>query len=409
MNYPLEPRIEWRKLVVPNNSRKQPIHRWYVFPHSFSRELVHSLIEEWKLDTSDRILDPFVGAGTSLLAAKEKGVSATGYDLSPLAVFATKVKVTNYDVARLERLWLVLQSLLRRTRCTPPSRKFPDLVKKALPGKLLPAFHAIDRRISNLDASGEEQDFFRLALFSLIPEYSHAIPTGGWLSWVQRQQVDVARLFDTYNFRVSAMVDDLRYARQSEESVWSVHKADARSLPDPDSSYSAAITSPPYPNRHDYSRVFGVELMFGFLDWEQTRELRYQSFHSHPEARPTRPVADNYTRPKKLHLALQQIREKGAESRIADMLDGYFLDVFLGLHEICRVCKHKAKVAIVVGNVQYGGLPIPVDELTAEVGEMSGLTCEKLLVVRMRGNSAQQMAKYGKRPSRESIVLFNVS
>jgi len=70
------------------------------------------------------------------------------------------------------------------------------------------------------------------------------------------------------------------------------------------------------------------------------------------------------------------------------------------------VCKRKARIAFVVGNAQYSGLAIPVDELTAELGEQAGLKCDKLVVARYRGNSAQQMGKYGRKPSRESVVLF---
>ena len=52
-----------------------------------------------------------------------------------------------------------------------------------------------------------------------------------------------------------------------------------------------------------------------------------------------------------------------------------------------------AKAAFVVGNAQYDGKAILVDEFTAEIGEQAGLTCEEIRVVRRRGNSAQQMGK----------------
>ncbi len=88
------------------------------------------------------------------------------------------------------------------------------------------------------------------------------------------------------------------------------------------------------------------------------------------------------------------------------MLDGHFLDLYLDLREVRRVCKRKARLAFVVGNAQYRGLPIVVNELTAEVGEQAGMKCEKLLDARYRGNSAQQMGQYGRSPSRESVVVF---
>ena len=132
---------------------------------------------------------------------------------------------------------------------------------------------------------------------------------------------------------------------------------------------TAVITSPPYPNRHDYTRVFGVELMFGFLDWEETRELRYQSFHSHPEARPRRQGTDGYEQPPRLIKVLEHVRETAKNSRVPSMIEGYFLDTFLSLREVKRLCRDNARIGWVVGNAQYCGVALPVDELTAEIAE----------------------------------------
>ena len=166
--------------------------------------------------------------------------------------------------------------------------------------------------------------------------------------------------------------------------------------------YSAVITSPPYPNRHDYTRIFGIELMFAFHDWEANRALRYQTIHSHPEARPKRPSVGKYRPPEALGGAIQDVRDK----RIQHMLEGYFLDMYLCLREVSRVCRRGAKVAFVVGNARYDGAAIHVDEFVAEIGEQAGLTCEEIRAVRWRGNSAQQMGKYGRIASRESVVMF---
>jgi len=404
-NYAIEDRHSWRRWVTPTPLKDKPIHNWYVFPHSFTRELVHGLMEEWGLGPMDRVLDPFVGAGTTLLAAKERGIPATGYDLSPLAVLVTRVKITNYDLHHLTKIWQILQQSIRSMRWNVVTKKYPELVEKALPGKLLKTFDAVARLIDNLSCSSPERDFFRLALLSILPRYSRAIATGGWLKWVKKR-TKATSLPSAFTERVENMLNDLRKTRLSHHCWWSVDQADARQLPDIEETYSAVITSPPYPNRHDYTRVFGVELMFGFLSWEQTRQLRYQSFHSHPEARPKRPSTNGYTPPKSLREVLSKVRKATRDDRVPPILQGYFLDMYLCLCEVRRVCNVGAKVALVVGNAQYGGEPILVDEITAEVGEQAGLTCEKLLVARYRGNSAQQMKRYGRNPARESIVFF---
>ena len=92
----------WRWWVTPRAAREKPVHRWYLFAHSFTDDLVHALVDEWGLDGQDAILDPFAGAGTTLLAAKEKGVPASGYDLSPLAVLISNVKTANVSRNQLD-------------------------------------------------------------------------------------------------------------------------------------------------------------------------------------------------------------------------------------------------------------------------------------------------------------------
>lgn len=403
--FAVEERKDWRWWVTPKPLAGKPIHRWYVFPHSYTSELVHALIDEWGLTSRDHILDPFAGAGTTLLAAKEKGIPATGYDLSPLAVLATRVKIANLKAGRLDDLWSRLCRGIQPARWNGAARDYPALVRQALPGRLLGAFDALDRSVSGLNATRTERDFFRLALLATIPEYSRAVAKGGWLRWVDRRR-GTATLLADLSERIEMMLEDLEKAPAHRGAFWHVRTGDARLLPDAASRYSAVITSPPYPNRHDYTRVFGVELMFGFLDWEQTRQLRYQSFHSHPEARPVRPGANGYAQPPRLTRAAAQIGRKEKDPRVKEMIEGYFLDLYLALREVHRVCRRKARVAFVVGNAQYRGVPLAVDELTAEIGEQAGLTCERLLVARYRGNSAQQMGQYGRNPSRETVVVF---
>lgn len=80
----------------------------------------------------------------------------------------------------------------------------------------------------------------------------------------------------------------------------------------------------------------------------------------------------------------------------------------LGLRKLRRsdATRPGGRVGIVIRNVQYNGLAFPVDEITARIGEQFGLHPERLVVARYRGNSAQQMATYGRKPARESVVIL---
>ena len=401
IEYRISQSTEWRHWVTPKAARGKAIHRWYLFPHSFTGDLVHALIDEWELDAQDRILDPFTGAGTTLLAAKERGVSSSGYDLSPLAVLVSNTKTAFLSRTRLESAWQKLSRQLTQNRPAVMRRVYSELVCKAFPDGRLGALDAVAARVDDIDCSEEERNFFRLALLAVLPHFSHAVANGGWLRWTN-EGADSDAVVKSFSERVELMLSDVRGDACSRPNRWKAKVADARALPDCDETYSAVITSPPYPNRHDYTRVFGVELMFEFLDWETSRQLRHQSFHSHPEARPKRPSANEYLPPELLEENVSHVKD----ARLQRMLRGYFLDMYLCLREVTRVTRAGARIAFVVGNARYGGKSILVDEFTAELGERTGLVCQEIRAVRWRGNSAQQMGRYGRVASRESVVMF---
>lgn len=400
--------VSWQWWVTPRPLRSKAIHRWYVFPHSFTSELVHALINKWGLSTTDMILDPFCGAGTTILAAKERGIPATGYDLSPFAVFASCVKLGEYMPEDMNDLWQALCSRIVSEKWSEAQANYPELVHRALPGRLLGAFESLLCEIDRLDCTSIQKNFFKLAVFSILPYYSRATISGGWLKWVSKR-TNVRSINSKLKQCVEGMLADIQFQISNACDAtrsWPVGIADARRLPDKAGSYSAVITSPPYPNRHDYTRVFGVELMLAFLTWGETQQLRYQSFHSHPEARPARPVHDGYHQPWRLSQIISKIENAKVDSRVLKMLKGYFLDIYLTLKELSRVCKEGARIAIVVGNAQYSGIAVPVDLIVADISETLQLTCDRIITARYRGNSAQQMGKYGRIPSRESVVVL---
>ena len=388
--------------MTPRAAREQALHRWYLFPHSFTSPFVHALIDEWGLCPRQEILDPFAGAGTTLLAARERGIPSTGYDLSPLAVLVSNTKTAAFSWRRLAAIWRDLEMRLKQNNLRIINRSYPELLRKALPDGRLEALGTISAHIEQIKSSAQERNFFRLALMAILPRFSQAVASGGWLRW-SMQGSRVENVSSSFKSQVEMMLSDVRNARLRRGTGWRTRIADARSLPAPDAKYSAVISSPPYPNRHDYTRVFTIELMFTCLAAKDIRTLRYQTFQSHPEAKPNRPrTAKHYKIPRSLEDCISTL----ADNRIRRMLEGYFLDMYLCLHELSRVCRQGAKIALVVGNAQYDGRTVLVDELTADLGEKTGLLCKEIRTVRWRGNSAQQMGKYGRRASRESVVLL---
>ena len=151
---------------------------------------------------------PFVGSGTTLLAAKEMGIPCEGYDLSPLAVLASNTKTKTFSHQHLEASWQSLERTLIRNNPVAMSRTYPELVQKALPDGRLEVLNSVAMNIENVDCSNAEKDFFRLALISIIPHFSYAVANGGWLRWLNQGACaeNVTRLFKE---QVEMMLSDV--------------------------------------------------------------------------------------------------------------------------------------------------------------------------------------------------------
>jgi hypothetical protein len=89
------------------------------------------------------------------------------------------------------------------------------------------------------------------------------------------------------------------------------------------------------------------------------------------------------------------------------MISGYFTDLFRALKSMDRVIKSGGSIALVLGNVRFAGVLIPVDQITVQIAEQVGWQCSEIWTARYRGNSPQQMKRFGKILSSENILLFH--
>ena len=88
------------------------------------------------------------------------------------------------------------------------------------------------------------------------------------------------------------------------------------------------------------------------------------------------------------------------------MLEGYFEDMNAVLYSAYNTLAPGGHIALVVGNVRHAGVMVPVDQILLELGQALGYMPQTSWVARLRGNSAQQMGKYGRVPARESVVIL---
>jgi site-specific DNA-methyltransferase (cytosine-N4-specific) len=158
-------------------------------------------------------------------------------------------------------------------------------------------------------------------------------------------------------------------------------------------------------NRYDYTRSYCLELCFHFVrNFEELKAIRSGVLRSHIESKvgeeekPPHPVIDE---------VVEALRGKKLNNpRIPHMITGYFVDMQKAIREWGRILASGARVAVVVDNVRFEGEHIPVDLVLSEMAEASGFEVREIIIARYKGNSSQQMARYGRIPVRESIVVW---
>jgi site-specific DNA-methyltransferase (cytosine-N4-specific) len=249
-----------------------------------------------------------------------------------------------------------------------------------------------------------------LGLLSILEDVSSTSKDGQFLRLVEK---DIPPVRDALRTALTRMIHDLSEIRTF--GLWpktnaktTMFRGDARELCLPLKhlgAISAVITSPPYLNRYDYSRTYALELcLLSVKSHQDMVSVRHSLLRSHVESKEHEGKAIHLPA---LDEVLREVRAKPLNNeRLPVMIQGYFEDMNLVIANISRYLKPQGRAALVVANAQFNGENVPTDLMLCELAQRHGLSTEAVLVTRYKGNSSQQMAIYGRRPVRETILLW---
>lgn len=398
-----------RFLVTDVMNKNIPVYGWYNYKHSFSKDLIINLLKHFDVpkEPSYTILDPFCGAGTTLLAAKEYGITAIGVDIMPFPIFVSEAKTYNYEYDTIAAAHNRLENYLSKNACASiPSYK-RELLKKYFSEEILDWILIVRQWIIRQKNAGVKY-FFYLALFSILEKISLAKKGGGFLRIVENE-CTANEACNAYYEVIARMLSDVKNTEFSGPSCTTIlgDIRDARMLKN--ETIDMIITSPPYPNRHDYTRIYSLESILGFSSTsEDIKQIRYKTLRSHVEARArssNKPA--KYKEPVALSNAIAILENTALPNKqIIPMLRGYFEDmheIFMKAHKLLKSDRY---FTLVVCDVRYGGEIIPVTELLNELAKNVGFVEYKILTARTKNNSAQQMKEYGKQSIPEKILIW---
>lgn len=448
-----------RQSVSFQLSKKDKLHSWLKYKEGFSAELVRILLNEFSIDKGATVLDPFMGSGTTALVACMNGINSIGYDILPMSKISINAKsiVNSYDINEFLHIITDLTNI-KVPKDYSTQTPIVSITKDGYPIDTAIEISYINEYIQSSSYSNDAKNLIKLCMVNCLERVGYSAKDGQYLRWdyrcpkiikateervrlgkkpfvVKLDKGKLPTMKEALIDEISRIIDDIKDIQQNKiDTVFGINTFIEGSalyhLPVLENDIiNAVISSPPYCNRYDYTRTYAMELAFLGVDDYGIRTLRqellsctvenktkverlkdfYESLGLISRFNSIIEIVQNNNVLKEIVFALNSRNEKGEINNkgVIRMIEGYFTELTFIFAELFRVCKSGAKVAFVNDNVRYAGEVIPVDFLTTMLAEQIGFIPLKIYSLKQKkGNSSQQMKKYGKVSLRKSITIW---
>lgn len=392
-----------------------PRHRWYRFKEGFSAGLVQSYVKDYMSDNRcGRLLDPFLGSGTTALEGAKLGHDVHGIEVNPFMAFMAKVKTRDYSLVKNFEA-TALQCLKNRNhdkkfslpRDTTLVERY-GLSKWLFNKSVARRFEQLRTAIAKIESIAT-RDLLLLALMSSIEDVANARKDGKcWRykrNWDQLGY-DATALDNAFAAQVLRFAEDIT-AQPKLTGRTTITQADARQFSlraKGGNLFDGILTSPPYLNSFDYTDIYRPELLLlkEARNASDLRKLRIATLRSHVQ------IAWETSPPLEISLLQQKILELSGVGlwcgRIPQMINAYFVDLDRVIEQCATQLSIGATVAFVVADSAYSGVVIPVDLILAEIFERRGFGKARIRLLReTRGNGNHQQRSNER--LRETMVL----
>jgi DNA modification methylase len=390
------------------------IHNWYNFVLGFSDKLVSAMMDRLAVDESQIVLDPFCGTGTTLVESMKRGIRSVGIDASPFSCFVSRVK-TNRTLSA-DRLLKALVDIgieyerSRRSLSTHHTAAYKYLHDSGMIARgwisSTPLREALALKEAIYRASPDAacRDAFLLALVADLSTKIGNMKYGPEIyRYRRRRSVDVWEIFQKNALQ---MVRDLCIAENAADLPNArVLRGDARNcssilVRNGYPKIHVAITSPPYPAEHDYTRNTRLEL--AFLDFvtsnDCVRSIKRTMVRSHTKGvyktdRDALLVADNRDINALADKIARRCKDKsyGFARLYPTVIRSYFGGMKRHLESVSSILVKHGRYALVVGDqASYLGTHVPTADLLGQIAEETGFKVEDQIVWRTRKPSTKK-------------------
>lgn len=299
-------------------------HGLFPYRGKFHPQMVKGILNAMGLQPGERVLDPMMGSGTTLVEAALMGIDAVGFDVSPFCQFMAEAKLSGFHVP-LEPL----DSAARQSETL--FRVFGDVANGKVPLTGSEQWYRPAEKPPLFAAEWFEPRVWSLLLLAYLDSVGFAARSSRQAPNIQFRGILERYAAVTRKLQTGVAALGLPVGNATSQ------QGDARSLPAPNSSIDGILFSPPYSFAVDYVENDAPHLRLLGASLEYLRE-------------------------RMVGLRGRTLRQK---------FDSYVEDMKLVVSECARVLRKERSCAIVIGTNRnqlgkvFGKAPEEVDGLDA--------------------------------------------
>ena len=374
-----------------SDNMKLPVHRWFRYTAGFSAEWAMETIADFEKVRGPKcsILDPFVGSGTTLLAAEATGHEAIGWEVHPFIWRVANAKLFwHLDPNQFITYCTAVSNCAVKNGWSGDLQSAPELLQKCYSKNTLRSLKNLGEAYTKLATEDPHWELVWLALTGILRTCSFA-GTAQWQYVLpKKRKSKIVEPHGAFRQFVNLMASDMRRVQDfGYRRTAKLQHHDARIRPRVGSEFDLVLTSPPYPNNYDYADATRLEMTFwgeinGWADLhEAVRKYLITSCSQH-SAKDKLDPGILLTNPELKPLG-HQIRsvveelgtvrlEKGGKKTYHTMIAQYFIDLSLVWKSLRHACRPGATICFIIGDSAPYGVYVPVDEWLGRLALAAG-------------------------------------
>lgn len=381
------------------------IHQWFRLTPSFSPKLVHYMKQLTNTNKNHKVLEPFLGASTTVIECMKEGIDCVGVDINPVFVKVGQAAIDwNFDTDNLIKLKENIQSEYREmikdvdkldltVFCQKFNVSIPPIHKpeKWWREDVLKRLLIIKKLINELNDK-REKHFFYVGLISKVVDVASVNRSHPTLTFCDRSKdkIDVENeIFSKFEVMIKDLESVKKISNPGNAQVIEGDSTNISELALMFKKFDRVFTSPPYPNRWSYVWETRPQLYFGdiFNNPGQAADLDIKTIGG-TWGKATSNLAKGIIEPENDDVA-KIMKQVDLEIRCKDNLMAnyvmkFFNLLYLQIKEMKKVLNDGAICCYVVGNSRIKDVEVYTDILLADMFVSLGFSVQKIIRIRKR-------------------------